>query len=216
MVMSTRMSNAAASTPAPPAPVSHARLKPPGRRKRRQRGALATGRKKRAEQQAHERRHKDSQGNIKRIQTIVEKFLFPGRAALRRRRLHWAEPAFPAAGLPLSSAVRKPPPLPCQLPCVPAGTPLPKKAPAALSGAAVHRRSPSRPAEGNQRGNSIRSMAAGSSSMIREPSIQPRTTSKLRARDRISFWASVRLVSPSNRISRTARVISSQRSASCA
>ena len=45
MVMSTRMTSAATSTPAPPAPVSHARLKPPGRRKRRQRGALAAGRK---------------------------------------------------------------------------------------------------------------------------------------------------------------------------
>ena len=40
-----RMTSAAASTPVPPAPVSHARPKPPGRRKRRQRGALAAGRK---------------------------------------------------------------------------------------------------------------------------------------------------------------------------
>ena len=37
---------AAASTPVPAAPSSHAGLNPPGRRKRRQRGALAAGRKR--------------------------------------------------------------------------------------------------------------------------------------------------------------------------
>ena len=46
MVMSTRMTRAAASTPVPAAPSSHAGLNPPGRRKRRQRGALAAGRKR--------------------------------------------------------------------------------------------------------------------------------------------------------------------------
>ena len=215
MVMSMRMTSAAASTPVPPAPVSHARPKPPGRRKRRQRGALAAGRKKRTEQQAHERRHKNGQGNIKRIQTVVENFSFQavplsgGGSFIGLRQL-FQQQAFRFH--PQCGSLR---PFHADSFAFQQGRHC-QKAPAALSGAAVHRRSPSRPAEGNQRGNSIRSMAAGFSSMIRETSIHPRITSKLRERDKISFWASVRFVSPNKRISRTARVISSQRSASCA